>query len=109
MTVTNTFETMLAGFNPDAATGLYKTIQWIISGDEASVWAFKIAHQTCELIPGGVEHPNLTLLISDKDWLAIVDGQIDAMVAFATGKMKMQGEMMLGMRIHKLFPTIGKS
>jgi putative sterol carrier protein len=109
MTITETFQMMLANFNPDAASGLYKTIQWVISGNEAGVWAFKISNQTCELIPGGVERPNMTLSVSDMDWLDIVEGRLDAMVAFATGKVKMKGEIMLGMRIHKLFPTVGNA
>jgi putative sterol carrier protein len=105
MTVAETFETMKTLFNSTAAAGMNKTIQWNISGDEAGKWAFKIANQTCELIPGGVEKPDLTMMMSDKDWLAIAEGKLDAMNAYMTGKVKTAGDMMLAMRIPQIFPT----
>jgi hypothetical protein len=71
MTVAETFETMKSVFNPTAAAGLNKIFQWEISGEEAGKWAVKIANKTCEVIPGGVDNPNITLIMSDKNWLAI--------------------------------------
>ena len=104
MTVAETFEAMQTLFNPTAAAGLNKTIQWNISGEEAGKWAVKIANQTCEVISGGVEKPDLTLSMSDKDWLAITEGKLDAMNAFMTGKVKATGDISLAMRINNIFP-----
>jgi len=56
-TVAETFETMKTLFNPAAAAGLNKTMQWNISGEEAGKWAFKIANQTCELIEAASKSP----------------------------------------------------
>lgn len=105
MTVAETFEAMQSLFNPAAAAGLNKTIQWDISGEEAGKWAFKIVNQTCELIPGGVEKPDMSFHVSDKDWLAIAQGKLDAMNAVMTGKVKITGDMMLAMRVQNLFPV----
>ncbi len=104
MTVAESFEAMQQLFNPAAAAGMNKILQWNISGDDAGKWAFKIADQTCELIPGGVEKPDLTMSMSDKDWLAIAEGTLDPMNAFMTGKVKAAGDVMLGMRVANLFP-----
>jgi len=104
MTVAETFETMKTVFNPTAAAGLNKTIQWNISGEEAGKWAVKIVNQTCEVIPGGVEKPDLTLSMSDKDWLAIAEGRLDPMNAFMTGKVKAAGDISLAMRVNTIFP-----
>lgn len=105
MTVAETFEIMRTLFNPAAAADMDKTLQWNINGDETGKWAFKIANQTCELIPGGVEKPDLTLMMSDKDWLAIAEGKLDPMNAFMTGKVKPAGDIMLAMRLPQIFPT----
>jgi len=105
MTVDETFTTMQTIFNPSAAAGMNKTLQWNISGEEAGKWALKIANQTCELIRDGVEKPDITFIVSDKDWLAIAEGKMDAMNAFMTGKVKVTGDMMLVMRVPNLFPT----
>jgi putative sterol carrier protein len=105
MTVAETFETMQKIFNPAAAAGLNKTLQWNISGEDAGQWALKIANQTCELIPGGVDKADLSLAMSDKDWIAIAEGRQDAMQAFLTGKVKATGELPLAMRLTTLFPV----
>ena len=105
MTVAETFETMKTLFNPAAAKGLNKTFQWDISGEQAGKWAVKIADQTCEVIPGGVEKPDITLILSDQDWLSIAEGKLEPMNAFLTGKVKATGDMMLGMKLSQLFPV----
>ncbi len=104
-TVAETFEAMPTIFNPAAATGLNKTLQWNITGDQAGVWAFKINNGTCELIPGGVEKPDVTFTISDKDWLSLAEGKLDAQSAFFSGQLKIAGDMGLALRVPQLFPT----
>ena len=105
MTVAETFEIMKSIFNPAAAKGVNKTFQWNISGEQAGTWAVKVADQTCEIIPGGVEKPDMTLILSDQDWLSIAEGKLDPMNAFMTGKVKATGDMMLAMKMNQLFPV----
>ena len=105
MTIAELFEQMPSVFNPAAAAGMNKTFQWNITGDEAGVWAYKIDNGQGEVIPGGVEKPDVTFTISDKDWLAITEGKLDGMNAFMTGKLKVSGDMMLAMKLQNLFPT----
>ncbi|HVU70180.1 MAG TPA: SCP2 sterol-binding domain-containing protein [Ktedonobacteraceae bacterium] len=104
MTITEAFDTMVSIFNPAGAGSMNKTLQWNITGEEAGVYALKIANGTCELIPGGVEKPDLTITVSDKDWLAIAERQLNPMTAFTSGKLKLAGDMMLAMKIQQLFP-----
>ncbi len=103
MTVAESFEYMVKLFNPAAAGSMQKTLQWKITGAEAGVYALKIANGQCELIPGGVEKADMTLTVADTDWLAIAQGS-DPMKAFASGKLKLAGDMMLAMKIPGLFP-----
>ena len=105
MTVAESFNAMASIFNPAAAAGMTKTLQWNITGDEAGVWAFQIVHGEGKLIPDGVEKPDITFTVSDKDWLSIADGKLDATNAFMTGKLKIAGDMMLAMKVPTLFPT----
>jgi putative sterol carrier protein len=105
MTIAELFEQMPSVYNPEAAAGMNKTFQWNITGDEAGVWAFKITNGQGEVIPGGVEKPDVTFTVSDKDWLAITEGKLDGMNAFMTGKLKVSGDMMLAMKLQNLFPT----
>src|SRR5712691_11938676 len=104
MTVAETFEQMQTLFNPSAASGMNKTLQWNITGAEAGKYALQIANQKCELIPGGIEKPDMTLTVSDQDWLKIAQGQLDPVSAFMTGKVKVAGDMSLAMRLAQIFP-----
>ncbi len=103
MTIEETMKALQEHFNPDAAAGLNKTVQFNISGDNANNWAIKIANQACELIPGGVEKPDLTLSLAATDWIAIVERKLDPMTAYMTGKLKTTGDIGLAMRIPNLF------
>ena len=104
-TVAEIFEAMPTIFNSAAAAGMNKTFQWNITGEQAGIWAFKVHDGVCEPVPGGVEKPDVTFTISDKDWLAITEGKLDGMNAFMTGKLKVSGDMMLAMKLQNLFPT----
>ena len=105
MTVAESFEALASVFNPAAAAGMTETFQWNITGDEAGVWAFKIVNGVGELIPGGVEKPDVTFTLSDKDWLAIAEGKLDPQSAFFSGQLKVAGDIGLALRVPQLFPT----
>ncbi len=104
MTVAETFEAMPTLFNPSAAAGMNKTFQWNITGEQEGKWAVKVADGKCEVIPGGVEKPDVTFTVSDKDWLAIAEGKLNAVNAAMTGKLKISGDMMLAMKLQQVFP-----
>ncbi len=105
MTVAETFEALPAIFNPAAAAGMTKTLQWNITGDQAGVWAFRIVNGVGELVPGGVEKPDVTFTISDKDWLALTEGKLDPQSAFFSGQLKVAGDIGLALKVQQLFPT----
>lgn len=99
MTVAESFEALPGRINTGAIAGLNKAFQWNITGDEAGVWALQVANGTVEVIKGGVEKPDVTFTVSDKDWIAIAEGKMDATNAFMSGKLKVAGDMMLAMRV----------
>lgn len=105
MTIGELFESMPARFNSAAASGLTKTVQWNIEGEDAGVWAFQIVDGVGQLIPGGVEKPDATFTTSAKDWIAIAEGRLDSMKAFMSGKLKVNGDMMLAMKMPQFFPV----
>jgi putative sterol carrier protein len=102
-TVAQTFQEMQAHFNPAAAAGLDKTIQINLSGEQGGKWAIRIANQTFKLIPGGVDQPDLTLTMSDENWLALIERRLNPMTAFMMGKIKATGDLPLAMRVPNLF------
>jgi putative sterol carrier protein len=100
----DTFKYMQEHYNPTAAKGLNATFQWELSGDEPGKWALQFEDGVCKLLEGGVEKPNVNFKVSSADWIAIASGKLNAMNAFMTGKLKMDGDMGLAMKVQSLFP-----
>ena len=103
MRIVDTFPALQKLFNPAAAVGLDKTIQLNVTGEDAGEHTLRIKDQTCELVQPGSNKPDLTLTISDKDWIALTQGQLNPMSAFLSGKIKATGDMSLAMKISNLF------
>jgi putative sterol carrier protein len=103
MTVNETFENMLANFNSANSVGVNKKLQWDITGVELEKWALHVHDQTCELIHGGVEEPDIVFRASEKDWLSMNSGKLDATRAFMMGKIKIAGDIGLAMKMSSLF------
>src|SRR5258708_24276350 len=77
MTITELFEAMPDHFNIAAAAGMTKTFQWNITGDGFSGSAFKIVNCEGVLVPRGIQKPDISITVSDQDWISIVDGKFD--------------------------------
>jgi putative sterol carrier protein len=104
VTPAETFQIMQQNFNPNAARGLNVTYQFELSGENGGTYALKIADGQCEYIPGGVENPSITLKLSAKDWLQIVEGTLNPQMAFLTQRIKLDGDLSLAMRLNSIFP-----
>lgn len=105
MNVGELFEELATQLDGDAARGLDRTLQWNITDADPGVWAFVIKDGQGHLVPGGVAQPDTTFTTSAETWMAIAEGRQDAMKAFLTGKMKVSGDMMLALKVPKLFST----
>ncbi len=92
-------------FNPSAAQGLDVVIQYDISGDGGGKWHIKIKDGACKIQEGSNESPDVTLIMPDETWLAIVNKETDGMQAFMSGQLKVAGDIMIAQRIEQLFPS----
>jgi putative sterol carrier protein len=52
---------------------------------------------------GAHASPTTTLLMSDEDFVKITQGKLNAMEAFTTGKLKVEGDLMKSQLLGKLF------
>ncbi len=102
-TVKETFDAMASKFQPSKATGINKTIQYDISGDQGGTWHAVIKDGTCVVNAGPGTNPDLTLTMSGQDWLDMVGGKLSGQMAFMSGKLKLKGDMGLAMKIGSIF------
>ena len=98
---------MIAGmpqyFLPEAAAGLNTTLQLDLSGEGGGQWHLVIADRQLEINEGFAANPNMTLKMAAADYLAMINGQSDAMQMFMAGKIKVGGDMSLALKMQSLF------
>jgi putative sterol carrier protein len=97
------FTKMPGVFNRGAAAGLNAVIQFNIEGEEGGDWYAIIKDQTCTVSEGVHDSPTLSLRMADKNWIALCKGELNAVFAFMSGKLKAKGDIMLAQRLPKLF------
>ena len=90
-------------FNPQNAKGAAAKIQCLFTGDQASNWVIEIEDQTCQVSEGKVENPDLTIKADGEDGVNVLTGKLDAMRAYMLGKVKVSGDISLGMKLVKYF------
>ena len=102
-TIKEYFEMMPSQFNSANAAGMTATYQFDITGDSGGKWFAKIENGALTTGEGEAENPSITITVSDTDWLDIITGKLDGQMAFMTGKLKIQGDMSLAMKLKSLF------
>lgn len=88
-----------AAFQPAAAEGTTAVVQF----DCSTPHFVTIRNGTCTVTPGSDPNADVTLTIEDDDLVALMTGELNGMSAFMTGKLKLDGDMMLAQRIGRLF------
>jgi len=97
------FDTLPSAFQPEAAAGVDVVFQFTISGPDGGDWYAAIRDGECTVQPGIHEKPTTTLKMSGDDFLKYVSGQLPAMQAYSSGKLKIEGDLMKSQLVEKLF------
>ena len=98
-----TFERMGEFFQAERAGGVDVVFQFRISGPGGGDWHVTIKDGACTITPGAHSRPTTTLRMSDEDFLKYVAGQLPAMQAFTSGRLKIEGDLIKSQLIEKLF------
>ncbi|NIV40120.1 MAG: short-chain dehydrogenase, partial [Anaerolineae bacterium] len=83
--------------------GVDVVFQFTISGPGGGDWHATIRDGACDIQPGAHEKPTTTLKMADEDFLKYVSGQLPAMQAYSSGKLKIEGDLMKSQLVEKLF------
>lgn len=90
---------------PAKAEGVNATIQFNLSGDNGGLYWVKIADGKAEAGQGQAESPKMTLKAAADDWYAVSTGKMNPMQAFMSGKIKIEGDMGMAMKLQTMFAT----
>ena len=93
------FSEIAEGIDPEKIKGLNATYQWKITGDGGGNWFAVIGDGAVEVNAGESKDPNVTITVSAGNWLDIVNGNLNPQMAFVSGKVQIEGDMMLAMKL----------
>jgi len=99
MSVIDFLTKMTSTFNPDAAAGANCVLQFNTS-QPAYV---TIKDGAATLTQGAAPGPDVTLIMADDDLIAMLKGELNGMQAFMTGKLQLEGDMMLAQKLGTFF------
>lgn len=103
-TVKEIFDNMCSGFKAEKATGEKAVFQFDFSGPAGGKFWTRVAEGACDSGAGEApEKSDITLLASAEDWIAVVNGELNPMAAFMAGKIKVQGNMGLALKLQNWF------
>jgi putative sterol carrier protein len=97
------FERMGEYFQSGAAAGVDVIFQFNISGPGGGDWYVVVKDETCIVEAGVHSSPTTTLEISDADYIRLTGGQLPAMQAYTSGKLKIKGDLQKSQLVEKLF------
>ena len=96
------FPEIVKRFDPSKAAGLNATIQFDLSGDNGGSYWLRFANDKAESGEGKADDAKMTLKSSADDFANMMAGKLNPMQAFMTGKIKIQGDTGLAMKLMPL-------
>ena len=103
ISVADVFDQMPDRFLADKAEGVNVIFQYKITGADGGEWVVLIKDKTCTVEAGTHDSPTTTITMGDEDFLLLVQGKLNPMKAYTTGKLKIGGDLMKSQLIEKLF------
>ncbi len=99
MTAKEFLKRLPEALNARAAAGTEATIQFELPEPVHQV----LKDGSLTVFEGAAESPDLTIVISDENLVQLFRGELNPMTAFATGKVKLKGNMMLAQTFMGMF------
>jgi len=86
-------------FKPEKAKNFEAVAQVDLAGTNGGKWIITIKDQKIEAKEGVAPSPAITLKMIDKDFVDLVNGKLNAVNAFMTGKLEFNGNMATGLKL----------
>jgi putative sterol carrier protein len=96
------FMKMQSKFQPDKAEGLRTAIQLHVTNHDKNYW-LEIYDGKVDLHEGEADSPRMTLSASATDFSDVIEGDLNPMQAFMSGKFTVKGDMGLAMKLQSIF------
>ncbi len=103
LTIEKLMELMPKAFQPEKAGDLDADILFNLQGDGGGDCVLHVHDGAASVTQGTKEGTRLTLTADANDFLKLITGDLNAMTAFAQGKVKLKGDLSLAMKLMDFF------
>jgi len=100
--VQEVFTLMVDEFDPDAVGDMDAVLKFDVSGAMGGTWLVTIGGGQIGVEKDGEGAPTTSLMLSDVDFLRLVNGELNPVSAFMQGLIKIDGDMSVAMKLQKL-------
>jgi phenylpropionate dioxygenase-like ring-hydroxylating dioxygenase large terminal subunit/putative sterol carrier protein len=104
-TASDYFDTLPQRFASEAARGVDAVVQWELGGAGGRVFHAHVRDGSISVLPGPHDRPNVALVMPAEDYVRVVNGELDGMRAFTSGRGRVKGSIPLAMKMRTLFPA----
>jgi len=87
---------------PDVIQKINAVYQFNISGPGGGSWSVDCTQPGGRVAPGTASSAKCTVAAVDQDFLNIVNGKLNAQMAFMSGKLRIQGDMGLALKLQQI-------
>ncbi len=90
-------------FNPEGTEGITAVVQCSFTGKQKSEWIIVIRDQVCHVKEGKADDPDITIRTDGETGVKLLTGKMNPKRAFLLGKVKISGNMPLGLKLVNCF------
>lgn len=88
--------------NPDVAEKINSTYQFELTGDGGGSWGIDLTKKENHIVSGSLTEPKVTITMTAKDFVDLVEGRLNGQMAFMQGKLKLKGDMSLALKLQQI-------
>lgn len=97
------FENLMnANINPDVAKKINSIYQFKVTGNEPGEWIMDLTKDNNWVSPGTSDKAKCTITVGGEEWKQILLKQLDPTKAFFNGKLKVNGDINMAMKLQQL-------
>ncbi|MEY2439770.1 MAG: hypothetical protein QOI34_1155 [Verrucomicrobiota bacterium] len=97
------FDGMRESFLPDKAKSVRALYQFDLSGPNGGLWWIEVNDGKMKMGHGPVHNPGVIFRASDRDWVALSNGNLPGFWAYLSGRLKIRGDQQLARKLDEMF------
>lgn len=91
--------------NPERARKIGGVYEFVLDGEEGGTWHLDMNEPAVRSGPS--EKMNVRIRMKAEDFVAVADGKLNPMLAFTTGRLKVEGNLALAIKLQQVLSPQG--